>query len=418
VQLKLTAALVRQLTGEAAPGKELVVFDLDLRRFALRLKPSGAAWYFIRYVAPDGRERKYRIGSPSTMTLDEARKAARTVLRRVDEGNDPAADKIALRAAWTVRATIEAYLASPEFARKSDKTRVCDAATLRNHVAYRFGNEKLDSIDVPAVRRLVRAVEHDTRTNSRKRRLGGTGAARKVVRVFSAVLTWAVGEGRLPGNPIVGNLRLAGDGTRETVLTEPAQYAALLETMDRLVAEGELRAQSRAFLIVAAFTGMRRGELRTLRWGRVDLGERRITLTGSKGARLARNGQKTESISLPPIAAAALAGIRPEDAGPEEQVFVPLRGAVIEVNRDWVRVREAAGLPKDLTLHGLRHSVGTVAVMAGMSLPEVQKLLRHRTVTTTTKYIHLADRARLQDRAMAAMLPEDAGAEVVKFKRQ
>jgi integrase len=231
-------------------------------------------------------------------------------------------------------------------------------------------------------------------------------------------LTWAVGEGRLARNPIIGSLRLPGDGVRETVLTEPAQYAALLATMDKLVASGELRPLARAFLAVAAFTGMRRGELRTLRWGQVDLGERRITLYHSKGAKLARSGMRSESISLPPVAAAALAGLRPDDADPDERVFVPLRGDVIEINRDWVRVRKAAGLPADLTLHGLRHSVGTVAVMAGMSLPEVQRLLRHRTITTTTKYIHLADRARLQDRAMAAMAPEVSTAEVIKLGRQ
>jgi integrase len=413
VQMRLTAALVRQLTQEQIPVKETVIFDTVLSRFALRIKPprqshpqQWAAWYFVRYVGPDGRERKYRVGSPATMDLDAARKAARAILRRADEGGDPAADKAAARAAWTVRDAIEAYLASPDFQRKSDKTRLCDAATLTNHVVHRLANEKLNSLDVPAVKRLARAVEHDTRYNNRKRRLGGPGAARKTVRVLSAVLTWAVGEGRLAGNPIIGNLRLDGDGVRETVMTEPLQYTALLRAMDELVVHGKLRLQSRAFLIAAAFTGMRRNELRKLCWGQIDLGERRITLIGTKSARLARGGVKTESVSLPPIAAAALAGIRPDDAAPEERVFVPVRGDVIEINRAWTLVRSAAGLPADLTLHGLRHSVGTVAIMAGMSLPEVQRLLRHRSVGTTSRYIHLADRARLQDRAMAAMAPQ------------
>src|SRR5262249_5924038 len=280
------------------------------------------------------------------------------------------------------------YLASPDFARKSDKTRACDAATLRNHVCNRLGNEKLSALDVPAIRRLIRAIEQDTRSNSRRRRLGGAGAARKATGGLSAVLTWAVGEGRLVRNPIVGNLRLAGDGIRETVLTQPQEYAALLRAMDELVASGKLRPQSRAFLTAAAFTGMRRDELRKLRWGQVDLSERRITLRNTKGARLARSGIKTELVSLPPIAAVALAAIRPEDAGPNEQVFAPVRGAVIAVHRDWTRVRTAAGLPSELTLHGLRHSAGTVAVMAGLSLPEVQRLLRHRNLTTVQKYIH------------------------------
>jgi integrase len=82
----------------------------------------------------------------------------------------------------------------------------------------------------------------------------------------------------------------------------------------------------------------------------------------------------------------------PEDALPNDLVFVPVRGNKMSVNRDWNRIRDAAKLPADLTLHGLRHSVGTAAVIAGLSLPEVQKLLRHRSPTMTSRYIHLAER--------------------------
>jgi hypothetical protein len=93
--------------------------------------------------------------------------------------------------------------------------------------------------------------------------MGGLGAARKVTRILSSALTWAVGQGELPTNRIIGNLRLDGDGSRETVITEPQQYVDLLATMDRLVAAGALRQQSRAFILTAALTGMRRGEYST-----------------------------------------------------------------------------------------------------------------------------------------------------------
>jgi integrase len=115
-------------------------------------------------------------------------------------------------------------------------------------------------------------------------------------------------------------------------------------------------------------------------------------------------------VSLHLFAAATLAAIRPDGAADDEQVFVPQRGARIEINRDWLRVRERAGLPADLTLHGLRHSVGTVAVIAGLSGPEMKKLLRHRSISTTTKYIYLADRLRLQDRAMDGVVPKERAA--------
>jgi integrase len=411
MQAKLLAEAVRVLTKQVPPTRETTIFDIALPRFALRVRPPtapGRPWpslYFIRYVGPDGRERKLKIGSPATMDLDAARKAARETLAIVDRGGDPAAARAELREQWSVGQAVEAYLASAEFHRKTPKVQSCDAATLRLHVAHRLRHLPLAKLDVPQARKLLRAIETDTRINARGRRLGGEGAARKAARVWSAMLTWCVHEGQLARNPLIGALRLSGDGTRETVITEPAQYAALFAAMDDLVAEGKLRAFSRGFITTAALTGMRRGELQALTWGQVDLARLRITLTTSKGAKLARGGVKQETIALPAFAAAALAAIRPADVADSDRVFLPRRGARIEVNRDWLAVRDRAGLPADLTLHGLRHSAGTVAVMSGLSGPEVQRMLRHRSISTTSKYIHLAETVRLQDRALGHLAP-------------
>ena len=57
--------------------------------------------------------------------------------------------------------------------------------------------------------------------------------------------------------------RLDGDGERQTILDQPEQYARLFETMDKMVAEGRLRAIVRAFVVLVAATGMRRNEART-----------------------------------------------------------------------------------------------------------------------------------------------------------
>ena len=81
------------------------------------------------------------------------------------------------------------------------------------------------------------------------------------------------------------------------------------------MSEGRLRADVRALVTLIAATGMRRNEARTLRWGDIDLGQRRITLRNPKGAKLARKGAATETESLPPIAAAALAAIVPRTPG-------------------------------------------------------------------------------------------------------
>jgi hypothetical protein len=267
---KLTVALVRRVTEDEPPARDTSYFDVTVPRFALRVKPPRrprARWaslYFIRYTGPDGRERRMKVADPRVTDLEVARKEVKAKLAIVDRGGDPAAEKAELRGRWTVKQAIDAFTASPQFTRKTAKVRSCDTATLRLHVAHRLGTKPLSEVDLSAVKRLLHEVETDTRRNARRRRLGGAGAARKVARVLSAMLTWCADEKQIPTNPLIGRLRLDGDGERTAVIVEAAEYAALFKAADELVAEGKLRPAARTFIIVAALTGMRRGELQTL----------------------------------------------------------------------------------------------------------------------------------------------------------
>jgi integrase len=427
---KITAAFIRRVVHEQPPVRETLYGDQSLPRFCIRVRPPtrpGAPWPAearIRFTV-GGRRRWMTIGNVRTMDLAALRDAARAALAIVDAGGDPAAQRAARKAAWTVATLWQAYRDSQEFARCTAQTRAGVTANFEVHILPRLGAEPLTAISVPMIRRLVRAITSDARTNSRKRPIGGPGVARKTVRVLSAALTWAIHEGELERHPFKGALRLEGDGVRECVITEPAQYIALFEAMDAMAAAGKLRPVIRAFFIVAALTGMRRSELQALTWTQVDLAQRRITLSISKGARLAKRGVKTEALSLPPLAAAALAEIRPAEAADDDCVFPPrYRARVIDVNGAWQKVRTAAGLPPALTLHGLRHSLGTAAVLSGLSGFEVQQLLRHRTISTSARYVHLAELVsnRLSDRATerltAGMGDMQSSAEVLPLPRR
>jgi integrase len=424
MQTRIGAALVRRML-DTPPAKDTTVFDVVLQRFAFRVKPSGAAWFFVRYTAPDGRERRMKIGDPATMTVDEARKAAKDTLAAVDSHRDPKAEQDTHRAAPTVREIAEKYLASNEFKEKTAQVQSCDQSRINAHILARIGGEKAANITKVVARRLHRQITDDTRRNSRKRQLGGSGAARKVLRLLETMLRWATDEGVIAEVPFTcRELKLDGDGLRECVITSAEEYARLFSTMVSLVDKGKLRPTVRAFFILLASTGLRRGEAQALRWGQVDLDRRQITLDGTKGSKLARRRgrvvSKTEIVGMPPIAAMALAELRPENVTPYDLVFVPAQGERLAVNHDWVAVRKAAELPDGLTLHGLRHSTGTVGALAGMSMAELQSLLRHRQPGTTARYIHFAERSGgLADKAMAGVLPavDAPSAPVVPMRR-
>jgi integrase len=413
---KITAASVRDLLANP-PAKDTSLFDVLLPRFAFRAKPSRrpgarpAAWFFVRYTAPDGRERRVKVGNPDTMSVDEARKAARAVLAVVDAGGDPKATQERVRAVPTIRELAARYLASPEFAAKTAKVQSNDQARIDMHIIYRVGGEKADAVTARVARQLRHQIATDTRRNSRRRQLGGAGASRKALRLLATMLRWAKDEGLITSVPFnLRELNLGGDGSRETTITTQEEYARLFTTMDGMVAQGVLRREAHAFITLIAATGLRRGEAHGLRWSQVDLGQHQIRLNGSKGAMLAqRRGGATlrsEIVGLPEIAASALAELKAGKFDPDGLVFAPLRGEQLSINRDWITVRKAARLPPELTLHGLRHSVGTVGAIAGMTMPELQALLRHRQPGTTARYIHFAQASgALADRAMGGVLP-------------
>jgi integrase len=416
MQSRITEGLVRKLLADP-PGKDTSIFDTETRRFAFRVKPrksagaKPAAWFFVRYTAPDGSECRQKVGDPRTNSVEEARKAGKRVLALVDTGRDPRQEQRRRRATPTMEQLARDYLASEVFARKTDKVKANDRARIASHIIPRIGSAKADAVTIDMARRLYRQIANDTRTNRRKRRLGGPGAARKTLRLTATMLGWAKSETLIQAVPFnLRELELGGDGTRDAVITSADEYARLFATMAEMVIAGSLRPEAEAIFVLIASTGLRRGEAQALHWGQVNLGRRQITLRDTKGVRLARKRSTDQAglevVGLPPIAAVALAAIMPDSAAADALVFPPVRGQRLAVARDWIRVRKAAGMPENLTLHGLRHSVGTVGALAGLSMPELQALLRHRQPGTTARYIHLARMAGgLADKAMAGVLP-------------
>ena len=80
----------------------------------------------------------------------------------------------------------------------------------------------------------------------------------------------------------------------------------------------------------------------------------------------------------------------------------------------WDRVREEAGI-EDVRLHDLRHTHASHAVMNGVPVPVVSRMLGHSNVRMTLRYAHLGDReieaeAERIGEAIAAMMELWGGA--------
>jgi integrase len=148
---------------------------------------------------------------------------------------------------------------------------------------------------------------------------------------------------------------------------------------------------------VAAYTGMRLGELLALRWEDVDL-ERRLVIVHravSAGVEGPTKSRQARALPLADVAAAALARLadRGDYTRRDDYVFCSRLGRRLDrsaVRRRYTRARDAAGL-RPLRFHALRHAAGSlVAREAGAHF--LQAFLGHSRLSTTERYLHAKSR--------------------------
>ena len=130
---------------------------------------------------------------------------------------------------------------------------------------------------------------------------------------------------------------------------------------------------------VAAYAGLRRGELVALRWRDVDFAGQKLivrrALSGETEVRSTKS-RRAREVPLPDQAAAAIERLqsRGEFIGPDDYVFANRFGRRLDpsaLRRRYERARDAVGL-EPLRFHDLRHTYGSLLVAGGIDLPERQ----------------------------------------------
>src|SRR5215510_8511445 len=104
----------RVVDGLKAREAEFFCWDTELIGFGVRVQPSGARSYIVKYRVGTGRgapTRRITIGSVGKITPDQARLLAKKTLGAVAHGGDPAAEKAAEKRASTVRELADLFLA-------------------------------------------------------------------------------------------------------------------------------------------------------------------------------------------------------------------------------------------------------------------------------------------------------------------
>lgn len=268
---------------------------------------------------------------------------------------------------------------------------------LRRHILPTFGNVELGRIRPVQVRgwyaRLVVAAGP------------GASTAAKCYRLLRAILNTAVQDGILVTNPCA----IRGAGAERA---EERRLPTVEQVFDLAAA---VKPRYRALVLVAAFSGLRRGELFGLRREHVDLKRGTVTVALQRqqlahgelivGPPKSDAGHRT--VALPKEALDPLAAHldRFTGPGPADWVFTgdkggPLREAVWQ--HEWAKARAGLGL-SDLHFHDLRHAAATLAAATGAGVKEIMYRIGHSSPQAALRYQHASAR---RDLAIAAGIDE------------
>jgi len=226
------------------------------------------------------------------------------------------------------------------------------------------------------------------------------------VSLISTALDYAVKMLLVPKNPCKGvTLPRRDDVEREILSLSQTQ-----ELLSLLSGDSNTNIQLDMFLVLAIYTGMRRGELLGLKWSDIDFTHGLISIrraayyeSGGRGAYIDTPKTKN-SVRTLKISGYSLARVKAyrewqqpyaADLGDKwkngDWVFTNWCGDLMYTNapeRYFKKLCESNGLPR-VSLHSLRHLNASLLIYSGLDIKTVQGALGHSSATTTLNiYAH------------------------------
>ena len=357
-RLTLTDSLIK---GLPTKDHDYTIWDRQVGVFGVRVYRSGVRSYYT-VIRQRGTFERKTIALTTDMTCAAAREVA---LERLAAATTAPSEPICLK-----DFIHDVWLHHHNTRTKPDTQRT--RAYSIGHILCAFGDKRMD-----AITRAELTYWFDGLSDMPAR-------ANHALDLISQIFNHAIKHGVMERNP-ARDIRRNKKQKRTRFLSHQ-EIEHLHKTMDAYVEANPspLRRMQRDIVRLLLLTGCRRGEVFNLRWDEVKGSMLRIqdSKTGPRAVYL--NVQAIQIIDRQRL-------MRPENnssfvfpspVNPEK----PIR----RIDSFWYFIRAEAGL-NDVRLHDLRHSFASHAVMRGVPLPMVSRLLGHSRLSMTMRYAHVSD---------------------------
>ena len=365
------------------------VFDAKLKGFYVDVQPSGHKCFRLRHRVKS-KLRVTTLGNALLISADQARKMAVKVLAGQSFGQEfnglerhgtqhtgielTGSDQssIAALAGETLESFfLEKYIPYVKSYKRSWKT---DFSMIHNHLVPQIGRKSMRFLSPPDV---AIFVDHMKQKNYA---IGTINRALVLLRYgFELAIRWK--EPGVEINPVKEIKNIKDDNKLERYLCNK-QAEVLMQAVAQ--SSNPMLEHIVLFLI---YTGARKNEVLQACWQDVDWQKSSWRIPKTKSG-------KVRHVPLSRGALELLKKLQNQiklDHMGKHAIFAnPETGKpFISFFYSWNSARVRAGMP-EFRIHDLRHSFASYLVNAGRSLYEVQELLGHADIKTTSRYAHLS----------------------------
>lgn len=204
-----------------------------------------------------------------------------------------------------------------------------------------------------------------------RRKLVAEASVNRQLSLLRAMFNKAIAWGKLKDNPVKSVRFYSEPDGRNRFLEK--------EQMDNLIINCDTRL--RPIVILALYTGMRKGEILNLKWHDIDFKRNIITLLKTK------NG-KVRYVPMNLLVKSALSDIARHPESP--YIFCNDNGQRLkDMRKSFATALKKSGII-NFHFHDCRHTFSSQLAISGVDMNRVRELLGHRDISMTLRYSHLA----------------------------
>jgi integrase len=394
-----------------ADAQAYTVWDQEVPGFGVRVLPSGQKSFVLKFTI-NRQQRWITLGRFGDLTLEEGRKLALSRRGEAAKGIDPTIEIRAQKTAPTVKELIDRFIEEHVIPKTRESTARGYTRFLKNVIQPRLGKMLVKEVSSAEIAKF----HHDLRATPRQ----ANQAVAILRKMFNLAEVWKYRA--ISSNPCV-HIEKNPERKRERYLSD-TELQALGEALVEAEDKGSVPPAALAAIRLLILTGARHNEILKLRWNQVDLQKNCLTFKADDHKTGGSSGTKTIPLNQPALD--VLASIPKTLGNPYVIQGIVPGGHFVGLQKVWERIRKGISSREaervkqkkkrkedmvnleDVRIHDLRHTLASVGISSGFSLPTIGSLLGHSQPSVTQRYAHLADNPRAKaSEEIAAKISEE-----------